>query len=137
MKVRLFVRYDLAILTLAAVVVGSVLINIQPAKADDTMRPNAIRERTTASDWGLIFYDPWYEPHFGASFRGSDGADPNYTGPGGNDATLPYDGGIKYWDWYPPTTRGTLLTPKSWCWPDAGCSGSRTYPQNYNAIVTR
>ena len=137
MKVRLFARHALAILTLAAIVVGSVLVlNIQPAKADDTLRPNAIRERTTASSWGWQFNDPPWEPHYGASFRGSNGADPNYTGPGGNAATEPYDGGIKNWNWW-GSGLGTLLTPKSWCWPDIGCAGDRTYPQNYNAIVTR
>jgi hypothetical protein len=139
MKVRLFARHALAILALVAIVVGSVLVlNIQSAKADDTLRPNAIRERTTASSWGWKFDDPPFIPHYGASFRGSDGADPNFTGPGGNDATAPYSGGIKNWDWYPPTTRGTLLTPKEWvCWPSFGCRPESRVPGNYNAIVTR
>ena len=95
-----------------------------------------VRERTTGSSWGPKFYDPPTILHYGTSFRGSNGADPNFTGAGGNAATAPYSGGIKAWNWW-GAGLGTLLTPKEWvCWPLPGCT-DRKDPQKYNAIVTR
>jgi hypothetical protein len=93
------------------------------------------RERTTGSTWGKVFEDPPDTDHFGVGFRGSNGADPNFTGNGGNEATNWYDGGIKNWDWW-GTNLGTLLTPKrfiEWC---TGCE-DRKDPRKYNTIITR
>jgi hypothetical protein len=95
-----------------------------------------IRERATGSNFGIMFWS-WGLPHYGVSFRGSNGADPNYTGAGGNAATNPFDGGIKNWNWW-GNELGTLLTPKSWlCYPAFNCGSDRTTPTKYNAIVTR
>jgi len=96
-----------------------------------------VRERATGSIWGWVFND-WDGPHYGVSFRGTNGADPNYTGPGGNAATAPYSGGIKAWNWW-GTGLGTLLTPRSWlCYPLWNCDyANRSNPLKYNALITR
>lgn len=95
-----------------------------------------IRERTTGSIFGVMFWEKGV-PHYGVSFRGSWGSDPNYLGPGGNAATNPYSGGIKNWDWW-GNELGTLLTPKRWlCYPLFNCGSERTDPRKYDALVTR
>lgn len=124
---------------LVVALVGSILlVNIPFARAEKLTSPNFIRERATASQWGWKFNDQWGIPHYGATFRGTNGADPNFTGPGGNDATLPFDGGIKNWTWWNDINRNSLLTPKSWvCYPFWICRPESRVPQNYNAIITR
>ncbi len=125
-----FAKFAVICLMLAGVVIGSTFV------LDAPIAYAGVRERTTGSSWGWVFNDPWYEPHYGASFRGSYGADPNYTGPGGNTATNCCGGGIKVWDWW-GNEKGTLLTPKSWCYPTLGCEAARQNPSKYNATVVR
>ena len=114
--------------SLALVLVGNSMVDAAPVAG--------IRERATGSQWGWLFNDPPWEPHYGTSFRGTSGSDPNFNGSGGNAATQPYSGGIKAWNWW-GTGLGTLLTPKSWvCWPLFNCP-DRTVPGNYDAMITR
>lgn len=130
---RSFAKCVMISLVLTGIVIGGTLV------LDTPIAHAGVRERTTGSNFGVKYYDPNFPwlPHYGVTFRGSYGADQNYTGAGGNAATNPYDGGIKNWHWW-GSEQSSLLVPKSWiCYPVFNCGADRTNPAKYNAIVTR
>lgn len=70
----------------------------------------------------LAFWDPWYEPHYGAFFGGVMGYGQRYI-PGGAP-------GIENWNWW-GYQYNVLLIPKTWYW---SAPAHRT-PSNYDAML--
>jgi hypothetical protein len=67
---------------------------------------------TTASSVQFTHYWPWYEPHYGAYFSGSNGSSQYFTGSSGQPS------GYGSWDWW-GTRSHVLLLSKSWLFAQA------------------
>lgn len=78
---------------------------------------------SSAYQVSFAFYDPWYEPHYGAWFNGNNGSQYHYTGYGMSPPSP---------DWW-GTNQNVALLSKSWLfgayWAD------RWNPANHHAVM--
>lgn len=61
----------------------------------------------TAYQVGVAFYSPWYNPHYGAFFAGSNGRNQYFTGSSGQPS------GYTSWNWW-GSSSSVLLLEKTW-----------------------
>lgn len=100
-----------------------------------TLEQPEIWMTTTAYGLGVVFWNPWYEPHYGAAFNGSNGHSQHYLGPGGDSATCGSSAGcISNWNWW-GSSLNVLLVPKSgWLWNSPCCTPEWDH-NNYQATL--
>lgn len=125
-------RFPLLSIVLS-IVLAAQSIGAAPSAVAAPLQSGWIRQNAVVMT--IAFFDPPWEPHFGANFySGATPYDPNYTGGNGNADTLPYDGGIKHWNWWGPAPSSWLLIPKSFYFGDMPQRGN---PTKYNAMCRR
>jgi hypothetical protein len=100
-------------------------------------QPDGFWSTTRAYQVAWAFNDPFWVPHYGAWFSGSNGYNQHYLGPGGDAATCNSGSGcISSWNWW-GSYYAVLLLPK--CWLYSSCIGGqipdRWNPNYYQATM--